>query len=167
MMDKKIIFPVLFISILAISMASICAIELNQNQDFNGLFTMKVNSNDNFTNVGNPQDYSSLLNSKAAYKNNDSSVYVLVYDNNIQTTVDMMSGGKLSIINSATPGNSVVNEGNLYIFNSTDEMSKEMGGNATFFVGVENNGDPARSVVVCGNDANLVKEYAKTIEFKK
>ena len=77
----------------------------------------------------------------------------------------MMSEEELSIINSASADNGVVKEGDLFIFNSTDGMSKEMDGNVTTFVGVDSNQDPALSVVVCENDANLVKEYAKTIEF--
>lgn len=164
-MNKKIIFSVLLVSVLAISIASICAADLSQSQDFDGLFKMKMTDSDNFTLVGDPQSYSSLLNSRVAYANNDSSIYVLVYDENIQTTVDMMSQGKLSIINSATSQNGVTSDGNLFIFNSTDDMSKEMDGNVTTFVGVDSNQDPPMSVVVCGNDANLVKEYAKTIEF--
>ena len=164
-MNKKIIFSVLLVSVLAISIASICAADLSQSQDFDGLFKMKVTDSDNFTIVGDPQSYSSLLNSRIAYANNDSSVYVLVYDENIQRAVEMMSEEELSIINSASADNGVVKEGDLFIFNSTDGMSKEMDGNVTTFVGVDSNQDPALSVVVCGNDANLVKEYAKTIEF--
>ena len=68
-MNKKILV-LLAVFVVALSLASVSAAELTQNKDFDGLFKMNVAANDNFTTVGDTQNYSSLLHSlKLPYHN--------------------------------------------------------------------------------------------------
>lgn len=162
-MNRKIL-TIFAVFLIAVSMASVCAVELNESQDFDGLFKMNVVSDDNFTQVNNP-----ILEADEFYKNSNDTIFVLVYDKDIGAAVTVMSKGNLSIINSAiSDENGVVNEDNLFMFNSTDEMANDIGDyNFTSFVGIDKSKGDNRAVIVCGNDTDLLKEYANTITFDK
>lgn len=160
-MNQKI-FAFLIVVIAICSTTSVFAVDLNDTHDFNGSFNMNVASDDNFTQVNSP-----ILKSVNFYKNTNGTIFVLVYNNDIKTTVNVISNGNLSIINSAVDNDTgVINEGDLFIFNATENMTKDIGEyNFTSFVVKGDEQDPPTTVAVCGNDINLLKEYANTIKF--
>ncbi|WP_462315004.1 hypothetical protein [Methanobrevibacter sp.] len=166
-MDKKI-FALLIVFIAAISIASVSAVDLNTKKDFDGLFSMKISGEDNFTQFGDPQDYSTIVKARAAYINNDS-IFVLVYDNNLATVISMVSENQ---------GVNSTQDGNLLMFNATPAIETALDHQSstykidglkdkiTTFAGTTNDDDTI-TVFIAGNNATLVKEYAKTIEFNK
>lgn len=160
-MNKKIL-AILVVVIAICSTTSVFAADLSDTQDFDGLFKMNVANDDNFTQVNSP-----ILKANNFYKNANDTIFVLVYDLDISATVNEMSNGNLTIINSAVHNDTgVINEGDLYMFNSTEDMSKDIGSyNITSFVGINKDKGTPLAVVVCGSDANLLKEYANTITF--
>lgn len=158
-MDKKVL-AILIVAIAICSTTSVFAIDLSDTQDFDG-FKMKVATNDNFTKVANP-----ILKANNFYKNANDTIFVLVYDADVSVAVNEMSKGNLSIINSASGKNGVINEDKLFMFNATDNMTKDIGDyNITSFVAIEKGNNDPNCVVICGNDAKVVKDYAKTVVF--
>ena len=77
-MNRKIL-ALLIVLIAAISIANVCAVELTKENDFDNIFKMKISDNDTFENLNNGTDYTTLLQSKVAYKNNDGSIYVILH----------------------------------------------------------------------------------------
>lgn len=166
-MDKKI-FAILLLFLAVISIASVSAVDLTTEKDFDGLFSMKISGEDNFTQFGNPQDYSTIVKARAAYTNNDS-IFALVYEDNLATVMSMVSEDK---------GVNSTEDGNLLIFNATPAIEAALDHQSslykidglkdkiTTFAGTTND-DDTLTVFIAGNNATLVKEYAKTIEFNK
>ena len=159
-MNKKILVTLLcFIAV--VSIVGVSAANLNEDHDFNGLFSMKVASDDNFTQIGDPNAYSSLLKSTVAYGNQAKSIYVFYYGNyGLHNTLEMLSSNSIN-------ENDAVKDGNLTLFNSTSAVDTQLtseGCNLTTFAAIESKDS---TVVVGGSDANLVKEYANTIQVKK
>ena len=164
-MDKKI-FAILLLFFAVISIASVSAVDLTGEKDFDGLFSMKVSDGDNFTQFGDPQDYSTIVKAKAAYINNDS-IFALVYNDNIDTVISMISEDN---------GVNSTKEGNLLIFNATPEIEaaleqesskyevNNLKDKITTFAGTTND-DESITVFIAGNNDTLVKEYANTIKF--
>lgn len=164
-MDKKI-FAILLLFFAVISIASVSAVDLTTEKDFGGLFSIKVAEGDNFTQFGDPQDYSTIVHARAAYINNDS-IFVLVYSDNFDTVMSYISEG--SVIN-------YTKDGNLLIFNATPEMGNALDQESslyeidglkdkiTTFAGTTDDKDSS-TVLIAGNNDTLVKEYAETIKF--
>jgi hypothetical protein len=164
-MDKKI-FVMLLLFFAVISIASVSAVDLTSEKDFDGLFSMKVADGDNFTQFGDSQEYSTIVKAKAAYINNDS-IFVLVYNDDLGTVISMVSED--SGVNSTK-------DGNLLLFNATPEIEAaleqqsslyEIDGlkdKITTFAGTTND-DESLTVFIAGNNDTLVKEYADTIKF--
>ncbi|WP_405297778.1 hypothetical protein [Methanobrevibacter sp.] len=169
-MDKKI-FAILLLFFAIISIASVNAVNLTAEKDFDGLFSMKIVEGDNYTHVGEPNDYSTLLGAKVAYKNMNDSVFVLVFTDNVQQSLVYLTQDS---------GANGVKEDNLILFNATPEMEKIIDAASSqykidglkdkinTFAGTSS-GDTQDdlTVFIAGNNATLVKEYAKTIEFNK
>jgi hypothetical protein len=163
-MDKKI-FATLLLFFAVITIANVSAVDLTTEKDFDGLFSMNVSEGDNFTQFGDPQEFSTIVKAKVAYSNNDST-FALVYTDNLDTVISMISEDM---------GVNSTNEGNLVIFNATPEMETaleqqsslyEIDGlkdKITTFAGTTNDDD--LTVLIAGNNDTLVKEYAKTIKF--
>ena len=166
-MNRKIL-ALLIVLIAAISIANVSAVELNETQDFDGLFKMNVSGNDNFTNISNPNsnDYSGIAQSNAAYKNSDDSIFVFLYGAGIKDAISFLTNGDIDFQYGEgmdlvkTEGDLTVFEGNLSVLNQTSDLDV----NLTSFAGNSPDSDEF-SVIVAGNDADLVKEYANTIEF--
>ena len=166
-MNRKIL-ALLIVLIAAISIANVSAVELNETQDFDGLFKMNVIGNDNFTNISNPNsnDYSGIAQSNAAYKNSDDSIFVFLYGAGIKDAISFLTNGDIDFQYGEgmdlvkTEGDLTVFEGNLSVLNQTSDLDV----NLTSFAGNSPDSDEF-SVIVAGNDADLVKEYANTIEF--
>ncbi len=160
-MNRKFL-AILVVVIAICSTTTVFAVNLSDTHDFDGLFKMKVSNGDNFTKVDSP-----ILKANNFYKNANDTIFVLVYDSDISAAVKEISKGNLSIVNSGVYNNTgVINEGKLYIFNSTADMSKDIGSyKINSFVGINKDKGTPRSVIVCGSDAKLVKEYANTITF--
>lgn len=160
-MKNKILFLLIFCMAL-ISIASVCAAELTKENDFDGLFKMKVTESDNFTQLGDPNAYSSLLYSSAAYKNNNDTIFVLYYDDiGINRCIEIMSYESIKV-------DDTVNEGNLTLFNSTPEMNDNMDNYtiSTFAALTGQTGNHDSVVVIGGTNETLVKEYANTVQFE-
>lgn len=169
-MDKKI-FAILLLFLAVISIASVSAVDLNTKKDFDGLFSMKIADGDNYTQVGEPNAYSTLLGAKVAYKNTNDTVFVLAYDDNVQQSLTYLTKDS---------GANEVKDGNLILLNATPDMEKIIdAGSSEYkidglkdkintFAGTSSGDEhDDMTVFIAGNNATLVKEYAKTIEFNK
>ena len=166
---KKKILALLIVLIAAVSIANVCAAELNETQDFNGLFKMNVSSTDNFTNISDPNsnEHSGIAQSKLAYKNSNDSIFLFVYGDGIKPSImyltdggiDFDYGEGLDLVK--TEGDLTLFEGNLTVLDQTSNLYQ----NFTSFAGVSDDSDEI-SVIVAGNDDDLVKEYADTISFE-
>lgn len=167
-MNRKIV-TLLIVLIAAVSIASVCAVELTKENDFDGLFKMKVAEGDNFTNISDPNSNQAygIAQSNMAYRNNNSTIYVFVYGNSgIKDAITVMSDGEIDF--QYKKGLDLVkSEGDVSAFDANatllDEPSEGSSVTLTTFAGVDDGGNLA--VLVGGNDADLVKEYAKTIKF--
>lgn len=155
-MNKKILI-LLAVFIVAVSLATVCAAELTKDNDFDGLFKMKVSESDNFTNMSDGQDFSTVLQSKMAYKNGDGSIFAFVYNDDIKQSIFYASQKE---------GYPSTTDGDLTIINATDDMGKELDGNITVLAG-KSNVDESIAVFIGGTNETLVKEYANSIEFNK
>lgn len=165
-MNKKILI-LLAVFTVAISMASVCAAELTETHDFDGLFKMNIDANDNFTNISNPQDYSSLFQSKMAYKNANESVFVFVYGDTIESSIFFMSYGDIDYQYGENL-DAVKTEGDLRLLNITQNMESQKGDyDITTLVGVSSDDESSDPITVFlgGNNETLLKEYANSIEF--
>lgn len=169
-MNKKIV-ALLIVLIAAVSIASVCAAELTKEKDFDGLFKMKIAGNDNFTSLddgSNANAYSGVAQSNAAYKNASNTLFVFVYGDGMKQSIFYLTSGGIDFqYGKGTDlvkkdGDLTVFDGNLTVFNKSSDLNVDL----TKFAGVSNDKDEL-SVIVAGNDANLVKEYAKTIVFNK
>ncbi len=153
-MNRKIL-ALLIVLIAAISIANVCAVELTKENDFDNIFKMKISDNDTFENLNNGTDYTTLLQSKVAYKNNDGSIYAFVYDTARTDAVFYSSYGEVEDFDI---------DGDLLTFNVSDKMKDELGGNVTVLAG-KSSDDQTVTVFIGGNNETLVKEYANTIVF--
>lgn len=163
-MNKKII-TLFVICAVAISMASVCAVELTKENDFDGIFKMKTAEGDNFTNMSDPQSYASVLQSGMAYQNANGTVYVFVFGGDMGSALYFMSYG--DIVVESEDCNITTTDGNLTVFNKTPNMDPSIKDYPiTTFAGISSP-DNKTTVFVGGNDTELVKEYAKTISFNK
>ena len=165
-MNRKIL-TLFAVFLVAISMASVCAVELSETHDFDGLFKMNIDVNDNFTNVSDLQDHSSLFQSAMAYKNANESVFVLVYGDTIESSIFFMSYGDIDY-QTGDNLDAVKTEGNLTLLNITPRMeSQKENYDITTLVGIssdDESSDPL-TVFIGGNNETLLKEYANSIEF--
>lgn len=158
---NKTLLTILIVVLAICSTTSVFAVDLDDTQDFDGLFTMNVTGNDDFTQVNTP-----ILKADYFYKNSNDTIFVLIYNQNIQTSVDMVSNGNMTIIGSAGTEGLAPADGYVYFFNATAEMKEEIGDyNFTSFAGLDNGEDNPISVFVCGNNPELVEEYINTVVF--
>ena len=160
-MNKKIL-TLFVVFIVAISMASVCAVELTKENDFDGKFKMKVADGDNFTKMDDSQSYSKLLQSAAAYNNSNNSIFVFVYGGNINDALLAMTYGDIDSQYGVKNAN-YTTDGDLTLINKTPNMNDPLKNySMNTFAGKSNN---KTTVFVGGDNATLVKEYAKTIKF--
>ena len=153
-MNRKIL-ALLIVLIAAISIANVCAVELTKENDFDSIFKMKISENDTFENPSSGNDYTTLLQSKVAYKNNDGSIFAFIYDTGMNDAVFYSSYGEIEDFEI---------DGDLSIFNVSDKMKDELGGNVTVLAG-KTSDDQTKTVLIGGSNETLVKEYANTIVF--
>ena len=160
-MNKKML-TLLAVFLVAVSLASVCAAELTKENDFDGLFKMKVAEGDNFTNMSDGQSASSFLYSSMAYENSNQTVYVFVYaGRTLDGVLNSMTLGDIDP-QYGTNGN-ITKEGDLILFNKTpamDDVLKDYP--IDTFAGITDS-DKQLTIFVGGSDPELVKEYAKTI----
>lgn len=160
-MNMKVL-TLFVVFIVAVSMASVFAVELTKEQDFNGQFKMKVNEGDNFTSMNDSQSYSKLLQSAMAYNNCNNSVFVFVYSGGINEALLAMTYGDIDSQYGVKNAN-YITDGDLTLINKTPNMNNPLKGySMNTFAGKSNN---KTTVFVGGDNATLVKEYAKTITF--
>lgn len=161
-MNKKIV-TLLIVLIAAVSIASVCAVELTEEKDFDGLFKMKVADGDNFTNMSdiNSNKFSDIAGSNMAYKNANDTIIVFVYGNaDVKSAINALTGGNIDF--QYQHGVDLVKfDGNVAVFDSNITAQNQ---NLTSFAGVDD-GEGNIAVIICGQDADLVKEYAETIKF--
>jgi hypothetical protein len=164
-MDKKI-FAVLLLFLALISIASVSAVNLTSEHNFENLFSVNVVDGDNFTQIGEPNAYSTLLNAKLAYKNNNDSVFVLMYDDIgyaldylLPASDDYDKDGDLLIFNASAIEGEIDASSKMY---KIDGLKDKI----TCFAGKYIDSDTyPYAVFIAGNDTDLVKEYAETIKF--
>ncbi|WP_407375321.1 hypothetical protein [Methanobrevibacter sp.] len=153
-MTKKIL-TLLIVLVAAISIASVCAADLTKEQDFNGLFKMKVDGSDNFTSIDVGNNFSSLLQSRIAYKNANETIFVFFYENDLNDAVMYASDGNITQFEALN---------GVGTFNFTDQMTQSLDGKAS--VGVAKmSDDQSKTVLLGGTNETLLKEYADTITF--
>lgn len=153
-MNKKLL-TLLIIFIAAISIASVCAVDLNKENDFDGKF--KMNSTDNSTFYPKADDRGfGEFQSNQSWVDNES-IIVCYYEKGMDDVVPMLKSNTLFIEDPTV-------EGNLTIFEDT--TSPEGASYAIkYFVGVSSP-DNTTSVFVGCEDLDLAKEYANTISFE-
>ncbi|WP_298522721.1 hypothetical protein [uncultured Methanobrevibacter sp.] len=161
-MNKKIL-TLLAVFLVAVSLASVCAAELTKENDFDGLFKMKVPEGDNFTNMSDYQSASSFLYSSMAYENSNQTVYVFVYTGStLESVLASMTLGDIDAQYGTNEGN-ITKEGNLILFNKTPAMEEALKDfSLDTFAGI-NDSDKQLTIFVGGSNPELVKEYAETI----
>ncbi len=161
-MNKKIL-TLLAVFLVAVSLASVCAAELTKENDFDGVFKMKVAEGDNFTNMSDYQSASSFLHSSMAYVNDNETVYVFVFTGNtLESALNSMTLGDIDAQYGHKEGN-VSKEGDLILFNKTPAMEEALKDySLDTFAGI-NDSNKQLTVFVGGNNPDLVKEYAETI----
>ncbi|WP_407424654.1 hypothetical protein [Methanobrevibacter sp.] len=155
-MNGKIL-TLLIVLIAAVSMASVCAAELTKENDFDGLFKMKIAENETFNVTDNGNNFSSLLQSRISYKNDNESIFVFYYENELADAILYASQGNITNFDK---------DGDLGIINATEQMIKLCDGKVTVLA-AKNPTYEKRTVFVGGTNETLVKEYANTIEFTK
>lgn len=155
-MNRKIL-TLLIVLIATVSIASVCAAELTKENDFDGLFKMKIAENETFKVIDNGNNYSSLLQSKIAYKNDNESIFVFYYENELNDAIFYASEGNITKFDS---------DGDLRIINATEQMTKLSDGKITVLA-AKNPSNEKKTVLVGGTNETLVKEYANTIQFSK
>lgn len=153
-MDKKI-FALLIICIATISIASVCAVELNKSNDFDGKFKMNITSND-VVKVLNDSLQDSVnggntYQSKSAWTVNDN-VSVFYYDGAMDKTVSILKSNSGFTDDPTT-------EGNLTIFTNPEDEDYSF----KYFVGTSS--DKSNTVFVGSDNLDNAKEYANTIVF--
>lgn len=170
-MDKKF-FTLLAVFIVAISVASVCAVETT-NHDFNGLFKMDVPSAENFINSTESGLYAPEL-SAALYEFGDEAVLkdgadlkdnitVYYYD---ESTIsgEYKAGNTTDFVTSMLKSNSVymdepTQEDSIFIWNDTVSQS-----DAKYLVGVSSD-DDTKMVCIEGFNLDDLKTYANSVEF--
>lgn len=152
-MNEKIL-TLLAVLVVVVSLASVSAAELTKENDFDGLFKMKIADNETFTAIENNSAFS-LLQSGVAYKNDNDTIFVFYYENELNDAIFYASQGNVTDFDS---------EGDLRIFNATEQMAHACGGNAKVFV-AKNPNMEKRTVIVGGTNETLLKEYAETLTF--
>lgn len=150
-MNRKI-FTLLAIFLVAISLASVCAVELTKEQDFDGLFKMNISDNDTVGEL-DTSDGSNTFFSKSSWTVNDN-ISVFFYGKAIDDEVSELKSNSAFLNNPTTDGNLTIME---------DTTSPEGAVYALkYFVGVSSDD---KTVFVGSNDLDAAKEYAKTINF--
>ncbi len=150
-MNRKIL-TFLIVLIAVISIASVYAVDLTKENDFDGKFKMNCTADTNFT-VTN--SYSPEFVSNQSWINDDESMYVCYYEGGMDNLIPILKSNTLFI-------NEPKVEGNLTIFEDT--TSPEGSSYAVkYFVGVSS---PENKTVFVGcDDLDLAKQCINTIEF--
>lgn len=152
-MNKKIL-TLLIVLIAAVSIASVCAVELTKENDFDGKFKMNCSENATFYPKVDGMGYPELL-SNQSWVDNETAI-VCYYEEGMVELVPLLKSNTLFI-------NDPTVEGNLTIFEDT--TSPEGSNYAVkYFVGTSSPDN--RTVFVGCDDLNLAKEYANTIVFE-
>ncbi|WP_296786932.1 hypothetical protein [Methanobrevibacter sp.] len=150
-MNRKIL-TFLIVLIAVISIASVCAVELTKENDFDGKFKMNCTENVTF----NVTDrYSPEFVSNQSWINDDESIHVCYYDAGMDNLIPIIKSNTLFT-------NEPKVEGNLTIFEDT--TSPEGSSYAVkYFVGVSS---PENKTVFVGcDDLDLAKQCINTIKF--
>ena len=151
-MNRKIL-TLLIVLIAALSIASVCAVELTKENDFDGKFKMNVSDNSTFKSVVDGTSNSPLL-SKQAWSDN-STALVCLYDKAIDNVVSELKSNS----------NAPKTEGNLTILEYSNYGEGSSPAYAFhYFVGVSSP-DKTKSVFVASNDLDMAKNYANTVKF--
>lgn len=150
-MNRKIL-TFLIVLIAAISIVSVCAVDLTKENDFDGKFKMNCTENTTFAVT---QSYSPEFVSNQSWIDGDESMYVCYYEEGMDNLIPILKSNTLFIDEPKV-------EGNLTIFEDT--TSPEGSSYAVkYFVGVSS---PENKTVFVGCDnLDLAKECVNTIKF--
>ena len=153
-MNKKIL-TLLTVFLVAISIASVCAVELTKENDFDGKFKMNCSENNTFY-LQAPDIGDGEFVSNQSWVDDESGIIVCYYEEGMDDLVPMLKSNTLFIDEPKV-------DGNLTIFEDT--TSPEGASYAVkYFVGVSS---PENTTVFVGcDDLDLAKEYANTIVFE-
>lgn len=164
-MNKKFL-TLLAVCLVAISMASVCAVELTKENDFDGIFKMSIVDNDTFEQMDFGNSYTGLLQSSAAYVNANNSTIVCIYaDSNMDDALLAITYGGYDAQYGVNDAN-VTKEGDLALFNKTPDMDADLKDYSINTFAGKSDSDGKLTVFVGGSDSELVKEYANTIVFE-
>ena len=152
-MNRKIL-ALLIICVAIVSVATVCAVELNKTHDFDGKFKMNITDGDNVKELADSlkdsKNGGDTYQSKSAWTVNGN-VSVFYYDTPMDKVVSVLKS------NSGFTDNPK-NDKNLTIFTNPETNNYSF----KYFVGVSSND---KTVFVGSNDLNTAKDYANTIAF--
>lgn len=152
-MNRKIL-TLLAIFLVAVSIASVCAVELTKENDFDGKFKMNIQDSDSVSelkdSLEDSQNGGNTYLSNASWKVNDN-ISVFFYEKAIDSVLSELKSNSGFMDDPKTDGNLTILE---------DTAVSEVG--LKYFVGVSS-GD--KTVFIGSNDLDAAKEYAKTISF--
>ena len=154
-MNKKIL-TLLAVFLVAISIASVCAVELTKENDFDGKFKMNISENSTFEEVVDSIGSSALL-SDQSWSDNETAV-VCYYDKVIDDVLSELRSNSGYLDDPKTEGNLTILEYSGYGEGSSEQYAFQ------YFVGVSS--PKNTTVFIASNDLNLAKEYANTIVFE-
>ena len=150
-MNRKIL-ALLIVFIAAISIASVCAIDLTKENDFDENFKMNITDNETFSEITDGTSQGKFVSVKS-WTNNES-VLVCYYEDAMDNVVSTLKSNTPFIGDPKT-------EGNLTIFEDTTSP-EGASYSVKYFVGVSS-GD--KTVFIGCEDLDNAKEYANTIKF--
>lgn len=153
LMNNKII-SLLIVLIMAISIASVCAVELTKENDFDGKFKMNITGNETFIEMSDGTGQSEFSSDKS-WTNNES-VMVCVYEKSVDDVVSMLRSNSGFMDDPTTDGNLTILQDNT----APDDAPYSV----EYFVGVQSSDNKTAVFVGC-DDLDTAKAYANTVKF--
>ena len=151
-MNKRI-FTILIAFIVAISIVSVCAVDLTKENYFDGKFKMNITNTSNFVEV--VDGGASTLLSDQSWSDNETAL-VCYYDKAIDNVVSELKSNTGYMDDPKVEGNLTILEYPDYGEGDSEEYAFH------YFVGISS---PENSTVfIASNDLDLAKKYANTIK---
>lgn len=154
-MNKKIL-ALLIVLIAAVSIASVCAVELTKENDFDGKFKMNMTENSTFEQVVDNMGQNAYL-SNQSWSDNET-VLICYYEDAIDSLIPKLKSNTLFTNDPTTEGNLTIFENPIYGDGSSESYSFK------YFVGVSS--PENKTVFIASNDLDSAKAYANTIVFE-
>ena len=154
-MNRKIL-ALLIVLIAAISIASVCAVELTKENDFDGKFKMNMTESSIFEQVVDGTGQNPYF-SNQSWSDNET-VLICYYEDAIDSIIPKIKSNTLFTDDPTTEDNFTIFENPVYGQGGTESYSFK------YFVGVSS--PENKTVFIASNDLDSAKAYANTIVFE-